>query len=159
MKFVISSSGNMKKEVIKHIENLPEGMYEVTISKKSKGRSLNQNGYYWAVIINPLAEWLGWDDPDELHEFLKEKFGFREERLIEKTGEVVLVPKSTKEYTTIEMEKYHEKIRIWAARDLIYTIPLPNEQHAIDYYNQQIKNESRKPNEYSDLNRLSRQGV
>jgi hypothetical protein len=91
----------------------------VTITKKTKIRSLNQNRYYWGVIISILSKELGYLE-EEIHDSLKFKF------LLDNTKKIPLVV-STTDLTTVEFEEYQSKIRMWASSELNIYIPEPNE--------------------------------
>lgn len=96
----------------------------ITIGGRKNTRSTNQNAYYWGVVVDMLAKYLGYF-PDEIHEVLKQKFlPAREVRLNEG---VIIIPESTAKLDSAQFEDYLEKIRVWAATDLNFTIPLPNE--------------------------------
>jgi hypothetical protein len=104
----------------------------VTVKKKYKQRSHEQNGYYWAVIIDywkeiMFTEWGEILNKDEVHSFLKTNFN-SDEVVNEATGEILRVPKSTTKNTTTEMEVYHEICRQKAFEMFNVMIPLPNEQ-------------------------------
>lgn len=51
----------------------------------------------------------------------------------ETTGEVVKLPMSTTELSTIEFEEYLDRIRIFADEFLNIIIDLPNEQSQLNY--------------------------
>ncbi len=90
--------------------------------EKKKKRSLNQNRYYWGVVVLIFAFEIG-EEKDDMHEILKYKF-HSEEKLID--NEIIKVPKSTHDMTTAEFEIYLKKIRKWAV-DLNIIIPEPNQ--------------------------------
>lgn len=78
-----------------------------------KIRTIQQNKYYWGIVVDCLAIKLKME-PLELHEVLKYKF----------------LPQgvdSTKKLNTIAFNLYFESIRQWAGNDLNLFIPLPNE--------------------------------
>lgn len=55
------------------------GKVELTIKKVRKTRSLNQNAYYWAVVLKVISDHTGYD-PEDLHNhfkyyFLKKRIG------------------------------------------------------------------------------------
>jgi hypothetical protein len=104
--------------------NTLKGGVLLTVKKEKSQRSIQQNKYYWGVVIKLLCEEIGLDE-DELHEILKYKF-LKEHVGNKVLGEVDFV-RSTTNLTTKEMEEYLEKIRIWAAQFLNTNIPLPNE--------------------------------
>lgn len=91
----------------------------ITIAKKTKGRSNNQNRYYWGVVILILSKELGYLG-EEIHDTLKAKF------LTDKSQKIPLV-KSTGSLSTAEFESYLSKIRMWASSELNIYIPEPNE--------------------------------
>jgi hypothetical protein len=103
----------------------------ISIEKRKKKRSNNQNSFYWLVIDmmregfnNTLGENVG---VQEVHEFLKNRFLFKE-IVNENIGEVVKMPKSTTELSTIEFEEYLDNIRSFGLEFLGITIPYPNDQ-------------------------------
>lgn len=115
---------NSKQLVISIIQNLQEGEYLVRVSKRRQSRSLNQNAYYWGVVVKMLAEEFGYD-PQDMHEALKYKFLASSIQL--ENGEFLFFPKQSSELNTIEFEDYLEKIRIWAIMEFNILIPLPHE--------------------------------
>ena len=46
---------------------------EVVVRKKRSRRSNQANAFYWAAVVHPLAEHLGYED-DELHEVMAMRF-------------------------------------------------------------------------------------
>ena len=95
----------------------------ITVKIAKHNRSLNQNAYYFGVVVEILAELTGYSK-SEMHEILKAKF------LID-TGivgnESVTFSRSTTELDTSEFEKYINDIREWASSMLNCYIPLPSE--------------------------------
>lgn len=109
----------------------------LTLKRRSKQRSLNQNAYYWAVLIPLTYEgikntWGDVYDNKQVHDFLKGKFLFTE-RYNEQTGEVVQLPKSTTENTTIEQEEYHTEIRQFLKEWFNIDAPLPGEHLQLEF--------------------------
>ena len=89
---------------------------------KYSKRSMNENNYYWAVIVKILGDHFGYT-PEEMHEALKFKF-----LRIENPGKPTTVRSTASEdFTTIDAETYYENIRRWAAIEYGVVIPLPNE--------------------------------
>ena len=98
---------------------------EVTIKRAS--RSLQQNSWYWGVIVELIAEYTGYT-PDEVHEFLKAKFIPKRLAIADANGEVVdeyVLGGSTRKMNTLQFGEYCEQIRIWAAETLDVNIPDP----------------------------------
>lgn len=109
----------------------------ITLSVKlaRKERSINQNNYYWAVIVHIwqkliLEEWGEAFSLKEVHEFLKYNCNYIE-HINEDTGEILRVSKSTKENSTTEQEEFHLRARRLALEMFGVEIPLPNEQISI----------------------------
>ena len=102
---------------IKAIKTAKEG-YECIIRKIKKQRSLNQNSYYWGIVIKIMSQELGYTD-NEMHQVFASEFLMyinRDRKFI----------KSTTELSTIEFENYLENCRRLASEQGIF-IPLPNE--------------------------------
>jgi hypothetical protein len=113
-KFVYEHPELLRQKIIK----LEGQEVWVSLVKKTKGRSDNQNRYYWGVVIKILGEHLGYFDY-EIHDGLKSMFLL----------EPALFPKvrSTTDLSTKEMEDYLAKIRTWSSTNLNVFIPEPNE--------------------------------
>jgi hypothetical protein len=107
------------KEVQNAVLALKEGDIAVSISKWTKPRSTLQNRYYWGIIVELLSDYFGYT-PEEMHEAIKYQF------LLDRTGKLPRA-KSTTELTTVEMENFLSKIRIWASSEYSLYIPDPNE--------------------------------
>jgi len=91
-------------------------------------RSLNQNRYYWKVIIPSVADAMGEDDPESVHAVLKNECNY-EIRAIGKGSErkEYRVPLSTADLSTADFELYAERCRRFAAVFFGIYVPLPNE--------------------------------
>ncbi|OPY83165.1 MAG: hypothetical protein A4E71_02920 [Smithella sp. PtaU1.Bin162] len=96
---------------------------ELTLKEEKSQRSLNQNNYYWGVVLKVLSEHTGYD-PDDMHEICRYMFLKSFKTVGNFDREYV---KSTTELNTAEFEEYLEKIRRWAAVELNCYTPLPNE--------------------------------
>ncbi len=120
------------------ISALQDGEYDVEIKKHFKKRSLSQNAYYWSVVVTLVFQGLreaGYEDildVTDAHEVLKAMF-FRKTIFSEKNDNLELVASTTK-FSTVEFEERLEEIRRWAATFLNISIPLPNTQAALDFY-------------------------
>lgn len=102
-----------------YIETL-EGKYvEVKVQKERSQRSLNQNAYYWGIVIELLSQHTGYT-PDEMHEICRYQF-------LKKVNEAGFeFIQSTSKLNTTEFESYLEEIKRWASM-LGVVIPDPNE--------------------------------
>lgn len=100
-----------------------EGKYvEVSISDKKSKRSDRMNRYYWGVVIRYISDETGYE-PEELHEYLKEKFLPKRQITLD---EQMTVTPSTTELSTDDFQKYIFKITLWAGEFLHLHIPQPN---------------------------------
>ncbi len=91
----------------------------LTLKKFRKGRSLNQNAWYWA-ILGILQEHCGYEDAEELHNGLKARFLRRHE-----DGPIATLA-STAKLDTLQFSDYVEKVRQLAA-ELGCVLPDPGE--------------------------------
>lgn len=102
-----------------YLETL-EGKYvEVKVQKERSQRSLNQNAYYWGVVIELLANTTGYT-PDEMHEVCRYQFL----KSVNRDG--LEYVQSTATLSTVDFEHYLENIKQWAGM-LNIIIPDPNE--------------------------------
>lgn len=102
---------------------------EIAVTIRRATRSLQQNAYFWGVVIQALSEHTGYL-PDEVHQFLKAKFIPKRLAIADGNGEVVdeyVLGGSTRKMNTIEFGEYMETIRRWAAETLDLVIPDPSE--------------------------------
>jgi hypothetical protein len=125
LKFVIKDSKD-KQSLINYLKELGND-YIVEVKKQRNNRSNMQNNYYWACIVQPLGESLGYF-PDEMHDCLKLKFS-SEWQSIEINDKQIGLQKvnSTARMNTKEFEVYADQIRIWALTELGIRLMLPNE--------------------------------
>jgi hypothetical protein len=114
-----------QKQVSKDILQSGWTEFEVTIEKKSKHRSTQQNRWWWSCITI-LSNHLGYSK-DQMHEICKYKF-LKRELVDEKTGEVFEYLKSTTDLTTTEFSVLIESLIQWSAETFNCVLPYPNEQ-------------------------------
>jgi predicted SPOUT superfamily RNA methylase MTH1 len=108
----------------------------VDIKSRRKPRSLPQNNFYWGYFLQFeidcfLEFWGELYDKKQIHEWNKQNF-LGDVRAIENTGEVVRMPGSSKELSTVEFEAKLDDIRQWFLLNFDFIIPYPNEQGEID---------------------------
>lgn len=96
-----------------------KGEIQLTLENKKRSRSLNQNNYYWGVIIPILCDYLGYN-PEEMHEAIKWQF-------LRIDHEKVPSVKSSTDLSTVEWEDLMSRIRQWASIEFALYIPEPNE--------------------------------
>ena len=103
----------------------------IEVKKARVQRSLMQNAYYFGVVVTMVQERLrdlGHDiTKEDTHNLLRGRLLFTE-LIDEKTGEVVKIPKSTKNLTKAEFMDYLEDIKRFGAEVLDIVIPDPGEQ-------------------------------
>jgi len=125
MNFVIHTNQD-KQTLYNYLKELESG-YIVKVSKQRNNRSNMQNNYYWACIVQPLANELGYF-PDEMHDTLKVKFASLWESIEVNDKQIGLQKvKSTAKMNSKEFEIYADQIRIWALTELNIKLMLPNE--------------------------------
>ena len=100
---------------------------EIELEKIRYARSLEQNRFYFGVVVKPLAEYIGVDSTDTMHETLKSLHLTEKIRVAYDRRRKMIVNHSTTELDTMQFEDYLEKIRTWAKKFLNYRIPYPNE--------------------------------
>lgn len=114
-----------------YIKKLEGKDVRVKIEQKTKSRSLSQNNYYWGVVIELIAEHLGYR-ADEVHDLMRAMF-LPYSFVDAKRGINIQTARSTSSLTTVEFEEYIEKIRGWASSEQEIRIPLPNEVDLGEY--------------------------
>jgi len=125
MNFVINTSQD-KQTLFNYLKEL-ETDYIVKVKKQRNNRSNMQNNYYWACIVQPLGESLGYF-PDEMHDTLKVKFASEWQSIEINEKQIGLqTVNSTARMNTKDFEVYVEQIRIWALTELGIRLMLPNE--------------------------------
>lgn len=131
-------SRNLSKRMKFDIANGFRGQrVEITIKRKRKTRSQNQNRYYWGVIVEffregALCEWQEVISKDQAHEALKMQC-LSKEQVNRNTGEVIRVPMSTRFNNTLDQEEYHERCRAFIQEWFNIEVPLPNTQASLDF--------------------------
>tara|TARA_R100000700_G_scaffold16483_1_gene22668 strand:+ start:1825 stop:2208 length:384 start_codon:yes stop_codon:yes gene_type:complete len=125
MNFVINTTQD-KQTLFNYLKELGND-YIVKVKKQRNNRSNMQNNYYWACIVQPLANELGYF-PDEMHDTLKIKFS-SEWQSIDINDKQIGLQKvnSTAKMNSKEFEIYADQIRIWALTELGIRLMLPNE--------------------------------
>ena len=111
---------------------------KLSIRKRYKKRSENQNDFYWGVwmpIFQKLFmdEWGEFKTPNEVHEILKTACNY-EERVNEATGEVFKFPKTTTNLSTYDWEKeFKPKVKQFAFDFFNTALPEPNSQMKMEF--------------------------
>lgn len=129
----------------KYVETLEnkEGItkLKITVEKYRSNRSVNQNNYYWGVVIPILGDWAGVDQyeyVEQVHIPLKRMFLGRVKREIPlndslfgkvfKSQRTAILDEiqSTAKLNTAEFAEYIDKVRRWAKIEHNVEIPEPN---------------------------------
>tara|TARA_R110002012_G_scaffold218422_2_gene389728 strand:- start:412 stop:795 length:384 start_codon:yes stop_codon:yes gene_type:complete len=125
MNFIIKTTQD-KQTLFNYLKEL-DSDYLVTVRKQRDNRSNMQNNYYWACIVQPLANELGYF-PDEMHDTLKVKFASEWQSIEINNKQIGLqTVSSTANMNTKDFEVYADQIRIWALTELNIKLMLPNE--------------------------------
>lgn len=125
--------------LIKDAVKLFEGAnVKLSIRKRYKKRSENQNDFYWGVWVPIfqklfMDEWQEFKTPNEVHEILKTACNY-DERTNEATGEIFKFPKTTTNLSTYDWENVFKKRVKQFALDFFNTpLPEPNSQMKIEF--------------------------
>ena len=116
-------------KVLTHLEAAPDGDYEITIKKRRKTRTNDQNRYMCGVVYTTLLKGLqdaGWEltNTEQVHKFFLKHIAT--EQIINKhTGEVVSIPSSTTDMDTVTFTAYLEQLKDFAIEFLNIEIPEP----------------------------------
>lgn len=96
-----------------------DDFFVIEIQKSKRVRSLNQNKYYWGVVVKIVSNHTGYTS-EETHQELARMF-----LAYDNNGKRFV--KSTAKLNTFDFEQYTEKCRQWAWHEMNVHIPLPNE--------------------------------
>lgn len=126
------SNVTAKRALLEKLRKLT-GPWEVSLKPRRQVRTLTQNAYYWAGVVQPFTEWLrdewgdDWITGEQAHEILKKKIlGARE--MTDKDGEVIELPPTTRTLDTLEFGQYIDKCAAWLAEFCALVI-LPPEMY------------------------------
>jgi len=115
-----------KKAIARWVATFQNGTkLEITIRKQKTKRTNDQNAYYWGVVIPILSDYFGHDNPEDMHEDLKQEFNPIESKV--KPG--TKIGGTTTKLSTVEFfcdeTSYVERICRWAAMEHGLFIPPP----------------------------------
>lgn len=141
--FTIAATGEIKNRetVGDFFRQHQVGTYTL-VSKTVNIRSLGQNAYYWYIVLPIVRKGLyniGFDEiksNDQAHEFLKNKFLKKYVHNKNNPEEVIEMPGSTAELTTVQFMAYIAEIQKFSAEWLGEIIPDPGQRPEIDYPNE-----------------------
>lgn len=115
----------------RYLKTLADGNYSITIEKAKKKRSLNQNRYYFGVVLPILLfnfREMGFNElqnVEQVHDIVKVKF--LTETMANENGEFLQRIKSTTELSTSQFMDFIAEIQQWASEQFNITIPDPNQ--------------------------------
>lgn len=126
---------------------LSDGQFLISIKNISK-RSIQQNRYYWSVVVPAVRKGLyeaGYDEVktnNDAHEVIKH-IHLRKRIVSKQTGDVIDIAGSSTELSTPAFNDFIESICRWSAEFLGVVIPSPNEYVSKDFENwiEEIENE------------------
>lgn len=104
---------------------LEEGQtFTVYVCDKKPTRSIQQNKYYWGIVIDCISSHLGYE-PSEVHELMKYMFNYKRYKKVD--GTRMQVGQSTAKLNKQEFSLYVEQIIGWAADEMNLHIPSTQE--------------------------------
>src|SRR5262245_8324140 len=109
------------------IKNWRRCVVTVTIAAAHATRSLEQNRFYWGVVLRTIAEYTG-HSTDELHEYFKAHLLPKHLAICDGNGEVkgeLVVGGSTRRLDKVQFSEYVDGIRQFALEKLDLDIPGP----------------------------------
>lgn len=98
----------------------------VTVVRQQHNRSMQANKYYWAVVVETVAAYIG-ETREETHALLKAYH--LPSRSIETLEGKILdgVPPTTRTLSVEQFSQYVERVKVWAATYLGLSIPDANQ--------------------------------
>ena len=97
----------------------------VTVTRQQVSRSPQANRYYWGVVVEEVASYIG-ESREETHQLLKAQFlPGRDIELLD--GKRLQMPASTTRLSVEEFAAYIDRVKVWAAQFLGLSIPEPGE--------------------------------
>lgn len=111
-------------------QTLMNGEYDLSIEKKKKKRSLDQNRLLW-LWITCISHETGQDKMD-IYDYYCKKFL---SRMIVIKGEEIEVSSSSSKLSTIQMKEFLEKIQSDASAELGIILPTPNDLYWNEFEN------------------------
>lgn len=121
-----------KQAVRQLFEKLQDGRYKVEVENANK-RTLPMNAFLHGVLIPEFRKALnsvGYDEvknDDQAKKIMKSMF-LTGSVTNKETGEMISYVKDTHELTTLEMSALFDEVIKFAAENMNYQIPYPNEQ-------------------------------
>ena len=105
------------------LKKLDPGAYSVFVTDVKRQRSIEQNAYWWAVVVPILAAELG-NNKEEMHTILCYKFL---PVMVTVDGEEVRAYGTTSGLTVKQFGELIEEVQQWAIQEMNIYIPNPGE--------------------------------
>jgi len=115
---VINMDNPLEKQALYAILKNCKGEQVIKIKKRSRGRSLQENKFYWGVVLSYISEFTG-EDPTYLHEVYKH-------RHIPKVKFIDEARLTTTDMTHEQVWEYINLVRMDAKITLGISIPDPD---------------------------------
>lgn len=117
------------RPLINWLSRAHDGTYKIDVRLVRRRRTVDQNGWLWGCIYPLLRQALnaqGWEfvTDEQVHEFFKAQMA-ADHVLNKHTGEVVEIPRSTKEMDTVTFSTYCDQLRDYGREYLGVEIPDP----------------------------------
>ena len=106
------------------LATIPNGEYELTIKKKVKKRTLDQNSLMW-MWYKCIEDETGTPSQD-IHDYYCKKFLRRK---VVYNGKEEVVVGSTSKLNTVEMTKYLNQVQADAAAEMGIRLPSPDDEY------------------------------
>lgn len=125
---------NQREYMIEQLKKYEGKDVIVEVKQAKSQRSLNQNAYYWGVVIKMLMEEFGMntrEERDSLHQILIQKFIEDEQVELSILGKEYKAKthRTSSDLDAKEFEEYLSKVRQWANVEFGVFIPEPNENY------------------------------
>ena len=127
---IVVSDDRTRMRAIRVLQNIDASKpWEITVQRKRKRRTLNQNALMWKWInevADAVAQHTG-HDADDIHEFFKAKFlPVAGRKVVEIDGETV-ERRTTTALDTADMGRYMDAIYAFVVNELGVLLPVPEE--------------------------------
>lgn len=117
------------RPLINWLSQAHDGTYKIDVKLVRRRRTVDQNSWLWGCIYPLLHQALnaqGWEfvTDEQVHEFFKAQM--TDDKVINKhTGEIIDIPRSTKEMDTVTFSTYCDQLREYGRQYLGVEIPDP----------------------------------
>ena len=117
------------RPLINWLSRALDGTYKIDVKMVRRRRTIDQNGWLWGCIYPLLRQALnaqGWEfvTDEQVHKFFKAQIA--NDKVINKhTGEIIEIPRSTKEMDTVTFSTYCDQLREYGRQFLGVEIPDP----------------------------------